>query len=309
MSASRPSSSRASFLAISLALALAGPAYAGAVHVEKVARGLERRPVYTEPGATRPLSEQEADSLAAQIEERNPERIQIAVFREDSARDSGGLLELSNAVDQALLRAGTLVTTAGDSYHVITTYPQSARAAAAVRVAVNEQPENDLEAQLEAAIDAVTEVDPGPAADYGGPPPEDDGVSSIDEVGDTARLVLIVVGAMIVLPFLIWGLVVLVRARRRRAEDQEELELERETLREELSGLSDDIMALDLDVSMPSADLGGKAAYEGALKLHERAGRQLARANSRRRVERAKATIAEARRFMDEAKRRLAASG
>jgi hypothetical protein len=176
---------------------------------------------------------------------------------------------------------------------------------------VTSHSDDGLAAQLLAAVGRVAAVDPGPSADAAGAPdagfeaPRDD----VHELFGVIELVIVLVGLAVALPILGLAVWLLLRVRRRRAEEQQALADDRGTANERLIAVGDDIRALDLDVSMPGADPAGVRAYEQALAAYERAEEHLAQATTRLRLERANADLDEARRLMDEAKLRLERTG
>ena len=279
-----------------------------------IAEGLRENPVYVDPEARPKLSRPEAGELRARIARRGPGRIKVAVVPESAAREAGGAGPLANAIDQRLRGRGTVIVAAGQSFHTVVSYPEVDRAIAALRSAVVSRREDGLAAQLLTAVDRIADVDPGPRGDGvaarddrgGGAAPGED---EADEVLGAVKLGVLIVAAAIALPFLIVGAIVLIRYRRRRAEAAEELAEERRAADDELVALGDDIRALDLDVSMPSADARGRSEYEQALVHYERASRALARATTERRLARARAALMAARSDMEAAKVRLGSSG
>jgi hypothetical protein len=166
------------------------------------------------------------------------------------------------------------------------------------------------------AVRGVAQVDPGPSGDVVDPagapgagedrPLDDGGIGeAVDDVSDAIRIVVWGVGGVIALAILIPLLVFAVRARRRRAEGAEDLALAREGLEAELVAVGDVLRDLDLDAEMPGADPAGREALGRAIEHYDRAGRELARARTARRLHRAQSTIARARNEAELARRRL----
>jgi hypothetical protein len=286
-----------------VSLASAAPALAQ-VDTEAIARSVATQAVYAQPRAG--VARTEAAALRRRIARRDPGRIRLVVLRAEEAQRSGGVEEIANAIDQAGPRAGALLVAAGRSFWVVTTYPQSHRTASAVRRAVSPRAREGLAAQLTAAVDALAEVDPGPGGEPGPAGTGRSGSDPVEDVSDAIATSVLVIASTCALVVLGFGLWLLLRARRRRAEDAEALAEDYAGASESLTALADDIGLLDLDVSMPGADPIGCAAYYRAVELYERASRQLDGKRSRRRLAAATATLGEARSSMDEAKARLA---
>ena len=299
-----------------LLLLLLLPASAHAADPEEVGRGLRSDPVYVDARANPSLSVRDAGRVRLRIASRAIGRNKVAVLSRRAADRAGGLQPLANAVDRGLggIR-GTLIVSAGPGLHLVTSYRDSERAVRAVRSAVSAHEDDRLAVKLLDAVDRLARADPGPAQDLQAPVapritipavpaiPDARGVS--DDVVGTFKVVVYTVLALIALPFVILGLVLWRRARRRRAEEAEQLGEDREAAREQLIALGDEIRALDLDVSMPNADPAGRADYERALGCYERADRALAEADGRRRLDRATGLLGEGLKAIEAAKARL----
>jgi hypothetical protein len=91
-------------------------------------------------------------------------------------------------------------------------------------------------------------------------------------------------------------------------EGAEELATDCAAARDELVAIGDLVRELDIDAEMPDAPQAGKDALARALELYKRADRELARATTRRRLQRAQATIAQARGEVERARRDLGAA-
>lgn len=309
-----------SLLAAGLAaLTVAAPAPAAPSTPREVAAALRSDPVYVHPRARPRLTTAEAGRLRLRIVRRDLGRIKVAILPARSASRVGGVAPLANAIDQRLRAKGTLIVSAGSGIHVIVSYPNPEAALGAVRGAVREHARDGLSAQLLEAVDRIAEVDPGPSGDLAGPGDPAGTVPTIPRIGeipdpqditddffDSVRTGLLIVAAIVALPFLFVILKVWRGARRAREEAAEELDDDRKATRDELIALGDEIRALDLDFSMPGADTEARKEYEKALMAYEQANRELDRADSPRRLARAKSALAEGRAHMSAAQARLA---
>jgi hypothetical protein len=250
--------------------------------VREIAAALRADPVYVADSESRQLTVLQRGRVRLRIVRRDLGRIQIAVVSTRSAERAGGLNELANAVDQAMPgRRGALILTTGSAFHVVTSHGVVGPTAAALRAAVESNRRRGLDAQLLAAVDGIAQVDPGAGADVNAPAPslpsgapEPD--NTVDEVGDSFRLGVLIVAAAIALPFLLGAIALLLAWRRRREAAQDREQLERGDARDELVALGEEIQALDLDVEMPNASLRGRDEYDRALKLYDRANQLLA---------------------------------
>ena len=278
--------------------------------VRDVARALLADPVYVADSERRLLTVPQRGRVRLRIARLDTGRIQIVVISAESARRAGGLSALANAIDQALPeRRGTLIVTTGSAFHLITSHRVVEPTTAALRAAVESNRPGGLDAQLLAAVEGIAEVDPGTAADVNAPSPSapssgstPDPGSSVDKIGDSFRLGVLIVATAIALPFLLGAIALLLVWRRRREAAEDREELQRGGAREELIALGEEIQALDLDVEMPNASLRGRDEYERALKLYDRANQLLAKKDP------SEVELYEARRSLEEGRARLAAA-
>lgn len=288
---------------------VAEPASADAP-VREIATALRSDPVYVADSQRRLLTVPERGRIRLRIVRKDIGRIQIAVVSPQSAERAGGIAGLANAIDQAMPgRRGALVATTGAAFHVVTSHGVVDPTAAALRSAVESHREDGLAAQLLAGVDGIAEVDPGGGADVNagvpavpsadqGSPANDVG----DDIGDSFRIGVLIVAAAIALPFLLGALVFLFGVRRRRAAAQDREEIDRGDARDELVALGEEIEALDLDVEMPNASASGRAAYEQALRLYDRANQLLTKDDP------SEVELYEARRSLEEGRSRIAAA-
>ena len=124
----------------------------------------------------------------------------------------------------------------------------------------------------------------------------------IDALGDTVTVVALVIVLLLLVPLVVRA----VRARRRRAESAEDLAADCRRARDELVAIGEVLRRLDVDV--PGIDQGGRDALARALDLYDQADRELAKADTRRRLQRAQVTLGEARAHAEVARRTLSAA-
>ena len=153
---------------------------------------------------------------------------------------------------------------------------------------------------------AIARIDPGPETPAPTSAPDADQADDfLDDVGDAFRLGVLIVAAAIALPFLVGALLLVARARRRRAQAAEVRESGERSADEELVGLGDEIRELDLDTSMPNASRAALAEYEQAIARYDQANDLLSGDPTEYRVEQARAAIAAGRRHLAATRERL----
>jgi hypothetical protein len=199
-------------LAAALLLLFASPAAATHDTGAKLAASLEDNPVYADPAARPTLTPAQAERVRLRIAEKAPGRLRIAVVPSRLARELGGVKGLAASIDRSLDVNGTLLVLAGNNAWVTVSYPAPERAVSAVRRAFAGR--GAFADQLLAAVDNLGRADPGPGGDGAGTPANEPGFTA-DDVDDAVRLIFWIVGALIALPFLIVGFLVLRAVRRR----------------------------------------------------------------------------------------------
>jgi hypothetical protein len=288
---------------------LAGPGVASAADTSReIAAHLRNDPVYVASSQRDELTPAERGRLRIRIARRDVGRIQMVVVAPAAADRAGGIDALANAVDQAMPgRPGSLVVTAGDSSHVITSHSVVQPTLAAVRRAFATHEGDRLVASLLAAVDGIAAVDPGAEGDLNQPSPNPlSGVDdTVDDVGDTAKLALLIVAGAVALPFLLFALFYVLRWRRRRAAVQDREDLALDDAREALATMAQEISDLDLDTEMPGASARGREDYARALDLYDRANKLLTGPVTDAELEEAGRTIAQGRAHLATAREEL----
>jgi hypothetical protein len=287
-----------------VALALAGPALANDASVQAIAVALRHGSVYASPAARPTLSAAQARRVAREVAKRDRGRIKVVVVSEAEASRAGGVTALANELDHRLGAPGTVFVTAGSRSWLVTAYPDTNAATAAVQQAFDAH--DALVDQLREAVAGIAAVDPG--AGTSTPPASPPPANPAPEPAGThvSATVWIVVAAVIGLPLAAWALLTGRRRWRARREARETFDDDLADARQQLVSLGDDIRDLDIDESMPGADPAGKRSYEDALDQYQRAERLLGEEANPRRLARANAALAEGRRLMDAARAQLA---
>jgi hypothetical protein len=297
---------------LALAMALAAPGTAVAASPERVARALKEDPVYVERGADPGLSQLQAGRIRIRIARRDPGRIKVAVVKSTTAEGAEGTNKFANAVDHELGGVrGILLVSGGHSIHMVVSFSDVDRATAVLRQAVSENDDEGLAAQLIEGVTRLADVDPGRGGDIGGGGQEGGGVTDpaigkkAGEVLSTVKLVLLIVGIAVALPFVLVALGIALRGRRRRREERDRLLRDTQADREQLVALGERITELDLDESMPSADPRGREAYQRAVAAYDRANTALNGRPTRAALGGAAFALQEGQAAMQEAERLL----
>jgi hypothetical protein len=200
-------------LAIVATLVLAAPASATYDTGAKLAASLEDNPVYADPLAKPTLTPAQAERVRLRVAARAPGRIKIAVVPAAMARRAGGVKGLAASIDRSLAINGALLVIADDNAWVTVSYPAPERAVSAVRRAFAGR--GAFADQLVEAVDNLARVDPGPGGESAGTPGNEPGFTA-DDVDRAVRVVVLIVVALIALPFLIVVFLILRAVRRRR---------------------------------------------------------------------------------------------
>src|SRR3954468_24809473 len=155
----------------------------------------------------------QAGRIRIRIARRDPGRIKVAVVKSTTAEGAEGTNKFANAVDHELGGVrGILLVSGGHSIHMVVSFSDVDRATAVLRQAVNENDDEGLAAQLIEGVTRLADVDPGRGGDIGGGGQEGGGVTDpaigkkAGEVLSTVKLVLLIVGIAVALPFVLVAL-------------------------------------------------------------------------------------------------------
>jgi hypothetical protein len=241
-----------------LSLALAPAAQAGEL-IDRAAAELQQSNVYVDPDAEVRLDADGIESLQDRIRTERAGPMYVAVMPEEILDEQGGQPGVTAAaIGNAAGLAGTYVLVAGRNLSAVSNVLDRGVAGELATEAIDEGG-GDVETILLGLTDRV-----GEARQNGGAAPG-------DGVGGTGGLVLLgLLGA--------GGAAVAVSRRNRRRREDEEFQEAKTNARDDLVALGDDIRALDLDASMPSADPQARADYDHAVTRYTEADEQWERA-------------------------------
>jgi hypothetical protein len=253
----------AAVLAAFLLVAAPAAAQSGAAErsiVLEAVSGLQASPVYVDQNAEDAITREQEAELERMIEETGAGPIYIAIVPGAIADEAGGSVEgAGRAIVEQLRRPGTYAIVADSELRAASNVLDRGEAARIATDAVEVR--NDASA-FEVLSEFVERV--GEARRNGGEvPSEGPGTGGF---GGLALLGLLGGGA---------ALFAVSSGRRRRREREEQVGELRETAREDLAALGEDVRALDLDVEMPDVDPQGKADYGRAVELYDQAERAL----------------------------------
>jgi LPXTG-motif cell wall-anchored protein len=236
---------------LAAALALAVPAGALVGGIDKAVQGLRSSPVYVDPGARNVLSESDARRIAREIDAKNAGPMYIVVLPAAAADAAGGdPVSVLREIQKQLGRPGVYAGIIGNHFRAGATagiLPKGETAKLADAAFKQHQPDRAA-AVLMDFVDRVAAARNGRGSGSGG----SSGAGSLVVLG------LIVLGG---------GAFVLVRRRNKRRE----LDEVKHVARDDLIALGDEIRALDVDASMPSASAEGKQHYNQAVDIYQSA--------------------------------------
>jgi hypothetical protein len=255
--------------------------------IEEAVDALRANTVHVDPEAESALSDTEADQLRARIAEAGG-RIYIAVLPAAAAEETGGDPDavgprLARDVD----RPGVYGVVVGRRFRA-GNQGESTRAAELAAEAIEAKGREGAAAVLTDFVTRVGRARRG--EDTGG---------SRGTLDGSWLLALLAGGAALL------GLSRLRRGRARRARQAAEWDEVRDTARDDLVALGEDIRALDLDVDMPDADPAAKEDYGRAVTHYERASELFDRAKRPEDLEGMTQALEEGRYAMAAAKARL----
>jgi hypothetical protein len=274
-----------------LATAALLPATAGAQGplTNEAARALLESPVYVHPDAEEAITADEEAKLERRIRETGAGPLYIAIVPDAIRDEAGGSSEEAlESIARQVSRPATYAIVAGDQFRAGSMVVEDA-----ARLATDAFETYADEGVYETLDDFVERV--GEARANGGEPPSE----GPGEGGWGGLALLGVIGGGAVL----FGVS---RGRRRRREREEQVGELRETAREDLAALGEDIRALDLDVEMPNVDPKAKEDYVVAVDRYDRAERALDGARDPQDFAAISEALEEGRWAMASAKARLA---
>ncbi|MFL5828911.1 MAG: SHOCT domain-containing protein [Solirubrobacteraceae bacterium] len=263
----------------------------GGIRVQELADALHSSPVQTRGKPDPALTAAEVRSLDGRINQRDPDRIRIAVV---SPLSEQGTTDLTHALSDAINSDGVVIVVAGSNYHVTTTWGTGEEARSRLAEAVN-QAGDSLPAQLRRAVDSFAAADAaaghpgassseqtGPdqtttqgggatgatgATGAGSSPSKSSGSTGL--IVGLAVLAVILVGAGIPLIRRWRGSMRTAHYRKEQAADVHA------QAQADFVKLGEDIGALDIDSSMPAASAEGKDEYAKAIECYQDAERRL----------------------------------
>ena len=285
--------------AISLALAAVALAPASSFAqgtatsvIDRAATALRSDPIFADPEAEARLDEATAARIRRRIEERGAGPIYIAVLADETREEAGGDASAVGAeIARRVGAEGTYAVVVGNSFRAGSRgVLEGGEAARLAREALDARGDDGVGAILLDFVDRVGEARAGARSEGAG-----------DGGGPGGFLFALLAGGAA-----IFGARAVMRRRGRRRQLDADMEEVRETAREDLVALGEDIRALDLDVEMPDADAQGKRDYERALGCYETASSRLDQARRPEDLEAVTSALEEGRCAMAAAKAELA---
>ncbi len=253
---------RLALTTLALMLCLAAPAGAQTgvqtSLIGEAASSLRTSPVYVDQSAEEAISAEEERALEQRIVDTGAGPLYIAIVPDAAAAEAGGSAEgVARAIANELRRPGTYAVVAGGQFRAGSTVVEGAGRIATDAIEV--RGDEGVYPTLREFVERV-----GEARRNGGEvPSKGPGTGGFGGLG---LLALLGGGAL---------LFSVSRGRRRRREEEEHVGELRETVREDLAALGEDIRALDLDVEMPGVDPAAKADYGRAVEGYDKAERAL----------------------------------
>ena len=266
----------------------------GGIRVQDLADALQSSPVQTRGKPDPTLIAADVRSLDRRINQRDPDRIRIAVV---SPLSEKGTTDLTHALSDAINSDGVVIVVAGSNYHVTTTWGTGEEARSRLADAVS-RPGDSLVAQLRRAVDSFAEADAaaghpgsssseqsgtvqtttpgGGTASAGSGAGNSAGTDSGKSSGGGSGLI---VGLVILAVILVGAGIPLIRrwrgsmrAAHYRKEQTADVHAQAQA---DFVKLGEDIGALDIDSSMPAASAEGKDEYAKAIECYQDAERRL----------------------------------
>ena len=245
-------------------LALASTAHAQGA-LDKASDSLALNPVYVDQGAEQAISEDQAESLRAEIAARKAGPLYIAVLPASAANEAGGdpgaaLAEMARGVGES----GTYAAVIGESFRAGAEDVLAPGVAGELATeALAAERGNGTAAVLR---DFVRRV--GTARGEAG----DAGSGGQDGGSGISGGVLL---AILAVPLALFAFSRIRRRKRDQAQAAAEFEEVRDAARDDVIALGQDIRALDLDMEMPDADSEAKTHYGLAVERYQQADQAL----------------------------------
>ena len=234
--------------------------------VQQAVEGLRSSPVYVHPDAEAEVSAAEAERIARRIDEAGAGPTFIAVVPDSALASAGGdPTGVLRAIAEGVRQPGAYAIVAGDGFRAGATSGSGFDSGEVPDAATDAFRAHAAEGATAVLLDFVDRL--GALRRGGG----SDGAGEVDQ--GSALILLAVLGGGT-------GLFMLSRSRRRRREEAEHVGELRETARDDLIALGDDVRALDIDVQMPDADPAAKEHYGLAVERYQEAERRLDLARS-----------------------------
>ena len=255
-----------------LAVVLAAPAAAQGLRldeaptatgnaVEQAAAGLRTSPVYLHPDAEADVSEADAQQIASRIDDAGAGPTYIMVVPDSALAGTGGdAVGFLKEVARTIRQPGVYAIIAGNTFRAGSTEGSGFDTGEVPEAATEALRAHEPEGATAVLLDFVDRLGELRRGDGGS-----NGAGEVDQ--STALILLGVLGGGA-------GLFAVSRSRRRRREQTEQVAELRETARDDLVALGDDVRALDLDVQMPDADPVAKEHYGLAVERYQEAERQ-----------------------------------
>ena len=230
--------------------------------VQEAIEGLQTSPVYVHPDAEAEVSQADAARIARRIDEAGAGPTYIVVLPDEALAAAGGAPEgVLREIAEGMQRRGVYAIIAGDGFRAGATSGSGFDSGEVPGAATDAFRARAAEGATPVLLDFVDRLGALRRGEGGS-----SGEAPIDQ--GTALILLGVLGGGT-------GLLVLSRSRRRRREEAEQVGELRETARDDLVALGDDVRALDIDVQMPDADPAAKQHYGLAVERYQEAERQL----------------------------------
>jgi hypothetical protein len=282
----------------------------GNINVPDLVRALRASPIQQRGRPDPRLSHAQLAALDAQIAQRDPGRIWIAVVSPLSVRATS---DLTHALSDAINSDGIVIVVAGSNYHVTTTWEAVEVARRRLSDAVD-RPGDPLSVQLRRVIDMFAAADtaaghPGSqSSEQTSTNPGSSGTGSGSSGGGSAGLIVGVIVLAIVLIVAAVLLVPRVRRSRRAAHwRREQQDDARSQTQAALVKLGEDISALDIDSSMPNANPHGRDEYASAIDCYQEAEERLRHPDDAYQFDRAQQALRRGAGHIREAERLLSA--